>query len=137
MIYAVMLVALGFYIYLPEWLNPHASTRPGKPVFYAVTAAAVADLLIMFIMRRRMIVHSARVLAGDPENKAVLGRWRAGHIVSFALCIAVGLYGLVLRFIGFTLSDVAPFYLAGLVAMLYSFPRDPSGDTVGNPISRS
>jgi hypothetical protein len=56
-------------------------------------------------------------------------------VLVFAFCLAVGLHGFMLRFIGFTLQQVIPFYLSSIALMLYNFPRDPSGKAIKNGIS--
>ena len=44
-------------------------------------------------------------------------------MILFALCESVVVYGLVLRFIGATWIQVAPFYLAGIVLLILFRPR--------------
>jgi uncharacterized membrane protein len=58
-------------------------------------------------------------------------RWRAGLIITFALCLAVALLGLVLRILGASSSQATPFYLAGALLMLYFVPRRPASKELG------
>jgi F0F1-type ATP synthase membrane subunit c/vacuolar-type H+-ATPase subunit K len=39
------------------------------------------------------------------------------------MCETLALFGFVLRFMGFTLSEVAPFYVVGFALMLLFGPR--------------
>jgi hypothetical protein len=55
-----------------------------------------------------------------------LRRWQTGCILGFAQSEAIERrVGLSLRFMGFTLREVAPFYAAGFVLMIFSGPRAP------------
>jgi hypothetical protein len=47
-------------------------------------------------------------------------------MATFALSEAVVIYGVVLRFVGFRFSQVVPFFLAGLILMLFFGPRRPA-----------
>jgi len=49
-----------------------------------------------------------------------------GSIASFALCEAVGLFGLVLRILGEMLEQAAPFYGAAFFLLMIFFPRNPA-----------
>lgn len=124
MVHAAMLMALVLYVFLGEWL-PHTPRSPSSVVFYAVTVIAIAMVGTVFVVRRATVLRAEQTLMGEPANTAALLRWRQGQIITFALCEALGLYGLVLRFLGFTLSEVLPFYLVSLVLLLYFRPRLP------------
>ena len=52
-------------------------------------------------------------------------RWQTGYILGFAQSEAIALFGLSLRYMGFTLREVSPFYVVGFVLMLLSWPRVP------------
>ncbi len=130
LIYAVLLVALAAYIYLPEWLHPHPSTSPDRIMLYAIMGMAVANVVVIFVMRRVLISPVETILVSDRENKAAQARWRVGQITTFALCLSVGLFGMMLRFIGFTLTEVLPLYLLSIALLLYFYPRDSSRKAV-------
>lgn len=120
-----MLAALGILILLPEWLHPHPDPPAPKVVFFAITAMACVDVVIAFFMHRMMIQRAAPMLAANPEDKAGLNRWRTAYVMVFAFGIAIGLFGLLLRFLGFSLGQVAPFYVAGIGLLLHFNPRAP------------
>jgi hypothetical protein len=67
-----------------------------------------------------------KILSCDQQDIAALNPWRATYLLIFMACEAIALYGLVLRFRGFTFTQVASFYIAGFVLMLYFAPRRPS-----------
>ena len=66
------------------------------------------------------------MLVKDPTDIIALRRWLTGHILHYSLSLAVALYGLVLRYAGFSLHEVLPFYIGGFVLMLYGMPRPPN-----------
>jgi len=70
-------------------------------------------------------------LATRPNDAATLSRWRAGHIMTYALSEAIAIFGLVLRIIGFSLSQVASFYIAGFILLLFFGPRRPVANQAG------
>ncbi len=125
-VYGFMLLSLFVYAFLPEWVNPHSYHLPNPMVFYAITVMAVAIVGTVFLVRWKAIRSAEELLAkATTPNPAADLRWRKGHVVCFMLCEAIGLYGLVLRFMGFSLSQAWPFYVAAIVLMLYLRPRSP------------
>jgi FtsH-binding integral membrane protein len=118
-----MLVSIVFYI-LIALLAPSAA-RPSPIVFYAVTLMAISLVVVLFVTRRILVLRMETVLATQPQDERALARWRTGCIVTYCLSEAVALYGLVLHFLGFTLSEVAPFYLGGFILLLFFGPRRP------------
>jgi F0F1-type ATP synthase membrane subunit c/vacuolar-type H+-ATPase subunit K len=79
-------------------------------------------------VRRLFVLRAEVTLAAQPEDATALNRWRAGYIITYALCEAMALFGLVLRVLGFTLSEVTPFYLVGFVLILVFTPRRPPAE---------
>jgi F0F1-type ATP synthase membrane subunit c/vacuolar-type H+-ATPase subunit K len=77
-------------------------------------------------VRRLFILRAEATLISEPENAEALTRWRTGHLAIYALSESVALFGLVLRILGFNLSEVMPFYLAGFALILLFGPRSAS-----------
>ncbi|OLC95567.1 MAG: hypothetical protein AUH86_11680 [Acidobacteria bacterium 13_1_40CM_4_58_4] len=122
-----MLAALVLYVFVGERV-PHPPKPTNVVFYYAKTFVAIAMIAAIFILRRIMVMRAEQTLGQNTEDFASLYRWRAGYIVTYALCEAIALYGFVLRFVGFSLSQVAPFYLAGFVLILFFAPRRPSNE---------
>ncbi len=80
----------------------------------------------MLAIRRGRLAKLEKILSCDQKDIAALNPWRATYLLIFMACEAIALYGLVLRFLGFTFTQVASFYIAGFVLMLYFAPRRPS-----------
>jgi hypothetical protein len=70
-----------------------------------------------------MVAPAEAVLRLQPDDAASTIRWRTGCIVTYALSEAVALFGLMLRITGFALSQVAVFYIAGILLLLFFSPR--------------
>ena len=122
-----MLVSILLYVFVGE-RTPHP-VRPTNLVFYyAMTFMAVGMIAAIFLLRRVMVIRAERILAHNAEDSVSLNRWRAGYIVTFALCEAIALYGFVLRFVGFSLAQVMPFY--GFVLLVFFRPRRPPNELV-------
>ena len=113
------------YVFVGEQV-PHPPKPTNVVFYYAMTFMAIAMIAAIFILHRIMVTGAEQTLGQNADDFASLYRWRAGYIVTYALCEAIALYGFVLRFVGFSLSQVAPFYLAGFVLILFFGPRRPS-----------
>jgi hypothetical protein len=122
---AVMLLAIVLYVLLGEKMG--SIPRMTDPtIFYALSMVTVTIVGVILVVRRTLVAQSATILRSRPEDAATLGRWRAGYVMTYALSEAIALFGLVLRMIGFSLSQVAPFYIAGFILLFFFWPRRPS-----------
>jgi hypothetical protein len=123
---AALLLAIAAYVFLGETIAP-STLGPTKPMMFQVFAlVAVVTIAVMFVLRRKTISEAMATLRTSPEDASALARWRAGYVITYAMCEAVALYGFVLRMLGFFLPQVAPFYLAAILLMLFYGPRRPS-----------
>ena len=124
-IQVALLVSIALYVFIGERVAPRP--RPANPaVYYVLSLASITTIGIILVMRRTLVEQSGRILRTRSDDLATLNRWRTGHIATFALSESLALYGLVLRFLGFSLSQVAPLYLAGFLLLLFLGPRRPS-----------
>ena len=122
-----MLSAVVLYIVVGE-VVPHTAHPMNPVLFQALAALATSTVFMLFFLRRVTVLKAEPALAGPSIDSAALSRWRAGVILTLALSEAISLYGFVLRMLGFSLSQVAPFYIAGFTLMLFLGPRKPSND---------
>jgi hypothetical protein len=106
----------------PRLSNPALSN---PTLFYALSMATITIVGVILVVRRTLVMQSSVALAARPNDPATLSRWRAGYVMTYALSEAVALFGLVLRMIGFSLSQVASFYIAGFILLLFFGPRRP------------
>jgi len=94
-------------------------------LFYALSLATITIVGVILVVRRTLVLQSATMLAARPNDAAILGRWRTGYVMTYALSESIALFGLVLRLIGFTLSQVWSFYIAAFILLLFFGPRRP------------
>ena len=120
-----LLVTIVLYAAIAERFGP-APKAQAPLVFYTITAVAISLIATMFAIRRGRLAKMEKVLSTQQEDTAALNPWRATYLLIFMACEAIALYGLVLRFLGFTFMQVTPFYVAGFVLLLYFAPRRPS-----------
>lgn len=120
-----MLGAVALYVVIGE-VVPH-SVQPINPILLqALALLAASTVFVLFFLRRLLVRRAEPALAGSSVDNTALARWRTGVILTLALSEAIALYGFVLRMLGFSLSEVAPFYVAGFTLMLFLGPRKPS-----------
>ena len=119
-----LLVSVVFYIAIAEKVGPQVP-KDVKQMQMILMALAVGVVGTIFIFRQRMLTHAEEALRSQPEDVVALACWRAGNIITLVLAEAVVLYGLVLRFMGGTLLQAAPFYAAGALLMVVWGPRRP------------
>jgi hypothetical protein len=123
-----LLVIIAAYVFLGEGVRQRTAGAPDRNFYFAITLVALTMVGMAFAAWRLFVLRSEATLAALPEDAVALKRWRAGYIFTYALCEAVALFGFVLRILGFTLSEVAPFYIVGFVLMiLFSPHRPPTG----------
>jgi hypothetical protein len=119
-----MLVSIVCYGLIGErWRQ--SATPPNRNLYFALTLVAITTVGMIFAVRRLFVLRSEAALVSQPEDAAALQRWRTGYLAIYALSESVALFGLILRILGFTLSEVTPFYLAGFALMLVFGPRRP------------
>jgi len=126
----VLVVSIAVYVFLGERVRPSTAGAPDRNFYFAITLVALTMVGMAFAVWRLFVLRSEATLAAQPEDAVALKRWWVGYIFTYALCEAVALFGFALRIVGFTLSQVVPFYIVGFVLMiLFSPSRPPSGIT--------
>jgi hypothetical protein len=127
MVRVAMLVSIALYVFIGERMGKNLGA-PSTNLYFAITLVAITTVGMTFAVRRLFVLRAEATLAAQPEDAVALKRWWAGYIFTYALCEAVALFGFVLRILGFTLSQVVPFYLVGFVLMLLFGPRRPASE---------
>src|SRR5437588_9498022 len=111
-----MCVTTIFYVLVGEWME--ATPRQLNTALYnGMLIFALLIGLIIVVTRKLTIDRALEVLKHTPDNMAALYRWRSGNILSFALAESIVLYGFVVRFLGASLAQAAPFYIAGIIIL--------------------
>jgi len=119
-----MLVSVVLFVLIGEVVG--SIPKLSDPtLFYALSLATITIVGVILVVRRTLVLQSSTMLAARPDDAATLNRWRTGYIMTYALSESIGLFGLVLRLIGFTLSQVWSFYIAAFILLLFFGPRRP------------
>ena len=120
-----MLGSILLYAVVGELLGSGA--RAANPsLSYVFTTAGVAIVGVIFVVRRTLVLRSAESLASHPDDSLTLNHWKSGYIATYALCEALALFGLVLRFTGCSFQQSLPFYVGGFVLHFFFGPRQPA-----------
>jgi F0F1-type ATP synthase membrane subunit c/vacuolar-type H+-ATPase subunit K len=118
-----LLVSIALYVFIGERIERSTSGASDRNFYFAITLFAITTVGMTFAVWRLFVLRSEVILADQPEDTAALKRWRTGYIITYTMCETLALFGFVLRFMGFTLSEVAPFYVVGFALMLLFGPR--------------
>jgi len=123
-IQTVRFILLGaIVIYGLIVLRLPSSATPKPVVLQAITVLAASLVVLLFVMRRIQVRPAEAILEKQPQDAKALARWRQGHLVTYILSLSIAFYGLVLHFLGFSVSQVAPFFIVGAVLILFLRPR--------------
>jgi hypothetical protein len=122
-IHAAMLASIVLYAFI----SYRAPFRPAPQpmIIYAIAAVCVADFAIIVVLRSKLLPRSGMISSTESDPKIVLARWRSACIVTWAMCEAIALFGLVLRYMGFAITQVIWFFIAGFALMTFFTPRQP------------
>lgn len=119
-----LLVSIGLYVIV--CLRTPLPHTPKPIVLHFIVVMALGLVAGMFFIRRKFITAAETLLSSQPNDPAALARLRGGYIVIWALAETIVLYGLVLRYMGFSFAQVSPFFMGGFVLMLFMPPRRPA-----------
>ena len=123
-----MLASILLYAVLGEVVGPVA--RVVDPALsYLFTTLGVAIVGIIFMVRRTLVLRAAENLATHPDDNLSLNHWRTGYFATYALCEALAIFGIVLRFLGCHFQQSLPFYVGGFVLLFFFRPRQPANAT--------
>lgn len=132
-IWITMLVSLFLYLLFPLFFKGHLQTIAGEELSVGTMKKAFLVVSIITLFLTRWIRH--RLLSGKPEHTVfytkkgaihphpVVSKYILAIIVSLAMNQSIGLYGLVLFFIGGNNHDLILFIIISAVAMVYYRPR--------------
>ena len=119
-----MLGSILVYAILGEVVGP--GRRAVDPsLSYLFTTLGVAIVGVIFVVRRTLVLRAEEGLASHPDDSLSLSHWRTGYLATYALCEALALFGLVLRFRGCNLQQSVPYYLGGFALLFFFRPRQP------------
>src|ERR1700758_5446200 len=119
-----MLLSILLYVVVGEIFGPRI--RHVEPALsYVFSTLAVGIVGTIFVVRRTLVLRAAASLATQPDDILSLSQWKTGYLATYALCEALALFGLVLRFLGSELQQSMLFYIGGFVLLFFFRPRQP------------
>ena len=110
-----LLVAYFFFMQNPAKLPlPPANYLTLR---YAFFGASLVSAGLSFFLKQRLL--------GNPRQGSVTPaqKFNSAHVIAWALCESVSIYGLVLFFLGRSLNDFIPFFVASMGLMLIHYPK--------------
>ena len=120
-----MLGSIVLYVAVGQLVAPMA--RALDPAMsYLFATLGVATVGIIFVVRRTLVFRAESSLATQPEDSLSLNQWRTGFIATYALCEALAVFGLILKFMGGGLQASVPYYLSGFILLFFFRPQQPS-----------
>jgi hypothetical protein len=119
-----MLGSILLYAVAGEYVRP-ASRLLDPASSYLFTTMGVAVIGVIFVVRRTLVFRAEESLASQPDDLLNLNQWKTGYIVTYVLCEALALFGLVERILGSSVPQSALYYVGGFVLMLFFRPRPP------------
>jgi len=120
-----MLLSILLYAVVSEVVAPKLQAV-NPTVSYFFSMLAVATVGVIFVVRRTLVLRAAESLATHPDDAVSLNHWKTGFIATYALCEALALFGLVLRFLGCTFQQCLLFYIGGFVLLFFFRPKEPA-----------
>jgi hypothetical protein len=122
-VHAAMLVSIVLYAFI----SSHAPARPAPAsvVLYLIAGICVAEFGVILVLRNKLLGSAGPISSSAPDEKIVVARWRTACIVTWAMCEAIGLFGLVLRYLGFPMAQAMCFFVAGFALLLLFAPKRP------------
>lgn len=123
LIQIALLASVALYVVIGE--RATRQITPKATFYYAVSFASISLVGGILVVRRTLVLQSEIQLLKQPDDSMILARLKSGYIVTYALCEALALFGLVLRILGFPLSNVWAFYFGSFALLLLFSPRVP------------
>jgi cytochrome b561 len=124
-----MAVSMALYVVAGEMLARTVTRDPADTLFRALSFVSIIIVGATVVVRRTLVLSSEAALKERSDDSLAMARWKTGHLLLYALCEVVGLFGLVLRMDGFTLANVWGFYLGGFLLLLLYSPRVPRAES--------
>lgn len=125
LVQGALLFSILLYLIVGEVVGSKAYTV-NPALSYVLTTAGVAIVGAIFVVRRTLVLRCAQSLSSHPEDTLILNHWKTGYLATYALCEALALFGLVLRFTGSNFQQSLPYYIGGFVLLSFFGPREPA-----------
>jgi hypothetical protein len=115
-----LLGAVLLYLFLI--LRVPSTAKPNLALLRAFGFLAIIDVILVFVIRRILVLPAEAALQNQPSDAKALVRWKMGYLVTYALSLSIALYGLALHFFGISLRQVLPLLLASFALLVFLGP---------------
>lgn len=122
-IWIALLGSVVFYFVVCLFSPAHSGASPQMLWVLLLSSAVIAGTV--FVLRGKVLTPAATLAATQPDDAKALSLWRSAHIVIWALCEVVAMYGLVLHFLGFRTFQTTPFFAGAFLLILLFAPQRP------------
>lgn len=120
-----LLFSILLYALVGELAGP--PVRGADPTLsYIFSTLAVGIVGTIFVVRRTLVQRAAEILATRPDDNLSLDHWKSGYLTTYALCEALAIFGLVLRFRGSQMEQSLLFYVGGFVLIFFFRAKQPA-----------
>lgn len=121
-LHGAFLISIPIYAAVGEFFG-QTGAGPGKIIRGVLIAVSLMNVGIAQLFSRRIVTAAEETLARNSSDGTALGRWRQGHLITFALCESVALFGFAFRMLGGDLLQAAPLYVLAFALLLVWAPR--------------
>lgn len=122
-----MLASIVLYVAVGQLAPPMVrALDPAMSYLFATLGVAIVG--IIFVVRRTLVFRAGSSLATQPDDSLSLNQWKTGYIATYALCEALALFGLILKFLGGGLQAAVPYYLSGFILLFFFRPQQPEAE---------
>ena len=114
-------LAIGALLHLA---SPRFTDLPGARVLPRLSYFLSATLILLtFFLRKRIYFGLPSTPPGPEESAKQAAFYRIGHLIIFAFCEAIGLFGLMLLFLTVSFRHFLNLTLASLILLIVLYPR--------------
>ena len=103
-------------VYAGEILRPSTTKDVSKIGFFLILVAILNTWSVL--STRRRVRQRCEIVRAHPDDTDAIKMWTAWYIAGLLGCLAVALYGWLLRVMGGTFLQAAPFYGCALLLLL-------------------
>lgn len=148
-IWGAMLVSLLIYVFIgsqvPEEMRQKLGGALPLDLIRKILLGVAAFTLIVAIFIRKRIVEGGSAgydmkssMALDPSTSpSALGKYMTAMIISLGLCESVGVYGLILFFLGDSFQTLLIFIGIGALGMVFFRPKREEFETLALAVQRT
>ena len=148
MIWAAMLGSLVIYVFICHQLGDELRKNlrqdipldPLRIILYSVT---IFEMIFIVFMRKRMLAARGAVpepMSAEPpepsNQSSALAKYTTAVIISLALCESIGIYGLLLFFLGDTFQTLYVFIGIAALGMIFYRPKKEELETLAMAMRR-